>query len=157
MPETATLSESVPTGQLTSHALLLYDGVCGLCNSVVRWVIARDHADRFRFAPQQSPFATAILERHGMDHQALLNTNSVYLVLDAGSDQERLFTQSDVTVHALLLLGGTYRVFGFMLRAIPVFLRNAAYRLFARNRYRLSRRYDICPVPAPADRKKFLW
>jgi predicted DCC family thiol-disulfide oxidoreductase YuxK len=156
MPETAALNETLQNGQLTSHALLLYDGVCGLCNSAVLWVIARDHHDRFRFAPQQSPFATVILRRHGMDHEAMLESNSVYLVLDAGSDHEKLFTQSDVTVNSLLLLGGHYRIFGFLLRAVPLFLRNAAYRLFARNRYRLSRRYDACPVPAAGDRKKFL-
>ena len=49
----------------------------------------------------------------------MLESNSVYLVLDAGTEHERLLTQSDVTVNMLLLLGGRWRVLGYMLRAVP--------------------------------------
>ena len=135
---------------------MLYDGLCGVCNSAVQWVIKRDHTDRFRFAPQQSAVAQAILSRHGIDHETMLENNSVYLVLDAGSEDERLFTQSDVTVNMLLLLGGRWRVLGKMLRAVPLFVRNAAYRMFARNRYRLTAQYEVCPVPSEAIRMKFV-
>jgi predicted DCC family thiol-disulfide oxidoreductase YuxK len=65
-------------------------------------------------------------------------------------------TQSDVTVNMLLQLGGGWRVLGYLLRAVPSALRNAAYGLFARNRYRLTTRYEVCPVPAAADRMKFV-
>jgi predicted DCC family thiol-disulfide oxidoreductase YuxK len=136
--------------------LMLYDGLCGVCHSAVQWVIKRDHADRFRFAPQQSALAAAILSRNGIDREARIESNSVYMVLDAGSARERLLTQSDVTVNMLLQLGGRWRVVGYLLRAVPSALRNAAYRLFARNRYRLTTRYDVCPVPAAADRMKFV-
>ena len=64
-----------------STALMLYDGFCGFCNWSVRWVIKRDRHDRFRFAPQQSGLAEAVLARHGVDPQAMLAANSVYLVL----------------------------------------------------------------------------
>lgn len=135
---------------------MLYDGLCGVCNRAVQWVIKRDHGDRFRFAPQQSAVAAAILSRSGIDREAMLKSNSVYLVLDAGSADERLFTQSDVTVNMLLLLGGRWRVLGQILRAVPRFARNAAYRLFARNRYRLTAQYEVCPTPSEAERMKFL-
>lgn len=150
------MSDSVLGEQLSGRALMLYDGLCGLCNGAVRWVAQRDHGDRFRFAPQQSALAAAILSRHGIDQEAMLASNSVYLVLDAGSAHERLLTQSDVTVNLLLGLGGRWRVLGFLLRAVPSALRNAAYRLFARNRYRLTTRYEVCPLPAVADRMKFI-
>ena len=65
-------------------------------------------------------------------------------------------TQSDVTVNMLLILGGRWRVLGKMLRAVPRFVRNAAYRMFARNRYRLAGQYDVCPVPPEAVRMKFV-
>lgn len=84
----------------------------------------------------------------------MLASNSVYLVLNAGSVHERLLSQSDVTVNMLLQLGGRWRVLGYLLRAVPPALRNAAYRLFARNRYRLTGRYEVCPLPA--DRMKFI-
>jgi predicted DCC family thiol-disulfide oxidoreductase YuxK len=150
------MSYSVLSEQLGGRALMLYDGLCGLCNGAVRWVTQRDHADRFRFAPQQSALAAAILSRHGIDQEAMLKSNSVYLVLDAGSARERLLTQSDVPVNMLLQLGGPWRILGYLLRAVPTVLRNAAYGLFARNRYRLTTRYDVCPLPAAADRMKFI-
>ena len=148
------MSDSVLREQLGGRALMLYDGLCGLCNGAVRWVTQRDHADRFRFAPQQSALAASILSRHGIDQEAMLESNSVYLVLDAGSARERLLTQSDVTVNMLLQLGGRWRILGYLLRAVPSAL--PAYRLFARNRYRLTSRYEACPLPAAADRMKFV-
>jgi len=156
MSQEATASELELSSQLGGRPLMLYDGACGVCNHAVRAVTQRDHADRFRFAAQQSPLAQAILTRHGINPQAMLRNNSVYLVLDFGSDHERLLTQSDVTVNLLLRLGGRFRVFGYLLRAVPAFLRNAAYRLFARNRYLLSGRYKDCPLPTDAERLKFL-
>ncbi len=85
-----------------------------------------------------------------------MKNNSVYLVLNPGSEEQKLLTRSDVTVNLLLLLGGRWRIPGRMLRAVPALARNAAYGLFARNRYRLSGRYDICPLPTPAEQMKFL-
>ena len=98
--------------EMEGRALMLYDGLCGVCNTAVQWVIKRDHDDRFRFAPQQSAVAAAILSRNGIDHEAMLDSNSVYLVLNAGTKQERLLTQSDVTVSMLMILGGRWRILG---------------------------------------------
>jgi predicted DCC family thiol-disulfide oxidoreductase YuxK len=150
------MSEDMTSNPMEGRALMLYDGLCGVCNSAVQWVIQRDHGDRFRFAPQQSAMAAAILSRNGIDHEGMLQSNSVYLVLNAGSENERLLTQSDVTVNMLMLLGGRWRIWGKMLRAVPLFLRNAAYRIFARNRYRLTAQYEVCPVPPEAVRMKFV-
>ncbi len=150
------MSEDMTSDQMGGRALMLYDGLCGVCNRAVQWVIKRDHADRFRFAPQQSAMAEAVLSRHGIDREAMLKSNSVYLVLDAGSGRERLLTQSDVTVQMLLLLGGRWRVWGKMLRTVPRFARNAVYRIFARNRYRLTANYKVCPLPSEAERMKFV-
>jgi predicted DCC family thiol-disulfide oxidoreductase YuxK len=150
------MSKDVTGDETEGRALMLYDGLCGLCHGVVQWVIKRDHGDRFRFAPQQSAVAAAILSRHGIDGEAMLKSNSVYLVLDAGSEDERLLTQSDVTVNMLLQLGGRWRLLGKMLRAVPRFARNAAYRMFARNRYRMSGQLEVCPLPSEAERLKFV-
>jgi predicted DCC family thiol-disulfide oxidoreductase YuxK len=141
---------------LQGRTLMLFDGLCGLCNEAVLWVIKHDHLDRFRFAPQQSALAAAILARHGIDREATLASNTVYMVLNPGSEDERLLSQSDVTVNLLLLLGGRRRIWGNMLRAVPRSARNAAYGLFARNRYRLTGRYEVCPLPTEAERMKFV-
>jgi predicted DCC family thiol-disulfide oxidoreductase YuxK len=150
------MREAATSDQTEGRALMLYDGLCGLCNGVVQWVIKRDHADRFRFAPQQSAVAERILSRCGFDREAMIQSNSVYLVLDAGTEHERVLTRSDVTVHMLLLLGGGWRILGMLLRVVPRFARNAAYDLFARNRYRLTDRYEVCPIPTEAERMKFV-
>ncbi len=139
-----------------SVALMLYDGVCGLCNGVVREVMKRDRRDRLRFAPQQSALAEAVLARHGLDREAMLDGNSVYLALDYGTPQERLLRQSDVPVNVLLLLGGFEGFLGQLLRIVPKALRDWGYSVFARNRYRISPRYESCPIPTPAERAKFL-
>jgi predicted DCC family thiol-disulfide oxidoreductase YuxK len=151
-----TMSEDMTSYAMEGRVLMLYDGLCGVCNTAVQWVIKRDRADRFRFAPQQSATAQTILSRNGIDHEAMLVNNSVYLVLNAGSEHERLLMQSDVTVRMLMILGGRWRVLGRMLRAVPLFVRNAAYRMFARNRYRLSGQHAVCPVPSEAVRMKFV-
>jgi predicted DCC family thiol-disulfide oxidoreductase YuxK len=150
------ISEDVINDRMDGRMLMLYDGLCGLCNGAVRFVIKHDRGDRFRFAPQQSAVAAAILARCGVDRDTMLRGNSVYLVLDAGSENPLLLTQSDVTVNMLLLLGGRWRALGSMLRAVPLFARNAAYGWFARNRYELSGRYEVCPEPPQAERMKFL-
>jgi predicted DCC family thiol-disulfide oxidoreductase YuxK len=141
---------------IDGRALMLYDGLCGMCNGAVQWVIKHDHADGFRFAPQQSAVAAAMLSRHAIDREAMLAGNSVYLVLGAGSEHERVLTQSDVMVNILLRLGGGWRILGRLLRAVPLSLRNAAYGWFARNRYRLTSQYEVCPIPGEAERMKFV-
>jgi predicted DCC family thiol-disulfide oxidoreductase YuxK len=156
MSQDATASELVLSEQVGTRALMLFDGLCGLCNSAVRWVTQQDHADRFRFTPLQSELTAEILSRHGISREAVLQSNTVYLVLDAGTEHERLLTRSNVTVNMLLLLGGRWRVLGYLLRAVPTVLRNTAYGVFARNRYRLTGRFEVCPLPTDAERAKFL-
>jgi len=145
-------------------ALMLYDGLCGFCQWSVRWVVKRDWNDRFRFVPQQSALGQAVLARHGVDREATLADNSVYLVLDydgdydaeIGSSNERLLIRSDVTVKVLLLLGGFWGFLGKLLRAVPKPLRDGGYALVSRNRFRISKRYESCPLPSLAERAKFL-
>jgi predicted DCC family thiol-disulfide oxidoreductase YuxK len=156
MSQSAIASEIVLSEQVGSRALMVFDGLCGLCNSAVQWVTQHDHADRFRVTPLQSELTVVILSRHGIDRDAVLENNSVYLLLDAGTERERLLTKSNVTVNMLLLLGGRWRVLGYLLRSVPVVVRNTAYGWFARNRYRLTGRYEICPLPTDAERMKFL-
>jgi predicted DCC family thiol-disulfide oxidoreductase YuxK len=135
---------------------MLYDGLCGFCNGTVQWLLKHDKFDRFRFAPQQSALAQEVLLRHGIDRDEVLSSNSVYLVLDLGTNAERLLQRSDVSVQSLLSLGGVWKVLGYCFRIVPRFIRDAGYTLVARNRYRLAARYDACPIPTAAERAKFL-
>ncbi len=136
-----------------SNPILLYDGVCGLCNRLIRFVLKRDRQDRFRFAALQSGFATKIMSRHGTSPQQL---DTFYLVLDYGQASERLLARSEGTVAMLRELRGAWRVASFVLGAVPRLVRDWGYNLVARNRYRIFGKHDSCLLPEEKHRRKFL-
>jgi predicted DCC family thiol-disulfide oxidoreductase YuxK len=156
MTDNSETASPIPGSPKLPAALMLYDGLCGFCNWSVRWVIKRDRYDRFRFVPQQSPIAEAVLARHGVDHRTMLADNSVYLVLGYEQPGEQLLCHSDVTVHVLRLLGGGWELVGRVLGAVPRFLRDSVYSLIAKVRFRIAGRYQSCPLPSAAERAKFL-
>jgi predicted DCC family thiol-disulfide oxidoreductase YuxK len=135
------------------HPILLYDGVCGLCNRFVQFVLRRDHADVFRFAALQSAFAAQILQRHGASATAL---DTVYLVVDPQQTAESLLARSDAAIFVLAALGGIWGVAAALCRVLPRRLRDAVYNLVARNRYPIFGKFDACPLPEPSHRHRFL-
>ena len=134
------------------HLLVLYDGVCALCNGTVSFLLKRDRKDEFRFAPLQSNLGREIVRRDGGDPDDL---DTIYLVLNFGEDDERILKRSRAVLAAVNELGGGWKAVG-ALRVIPRFLSDLGYRLVANLRYRLFGKYDACPVPAPEHRHKFL-
>jgi len=139
--------------QVHCNPILLYDGVCGLCNRAVQFVLKRDREDRFRFASLQSNFAAEILRRHGASPQQL---DTVYVLLDRGEPGERLLARSDAAIFVLQTVGGIWRVMNAVLRVLPRWLRDSGYNLIARNRYQIFGKYATCPLPQEQDRHKFL-
>jgi predicted DCC family thiol-disulfide oxidoreductase YuxK len=136
-----------------SNPIILYDGVCGLCNRLVQFVLRHDSRDRFLFAALQSDFANRVLRQHGATPEDL---DTVYVVLDHALPGERLASRSDAAVVVLNELGRGWGVLGSALRVFPGWLRNWAYNLVARNRYRIFGKHDSCPIPSENDRHKFL-
>jgi len=140
------------------HPIILYDGVCGLCNRLNQFVMRRDREDIFRFASLQSPLAARILARHGADARDL---DTVYVVLNhdltkEAQPDEPLLPRSDAVIFVLKHLGGIWRVLGLCFQLLPRFLRDWGYRAVARNRYRVFGRFETCPLPSARDRSKFL-
>jgi predicted DCC family thiol-disulfide oxidoreductase YuxK len=140
------------------HPIILYDGVCGLCNRLNQFVLRRDREGIFRFASLQSPLAARILARHGGNPQDL---DTVYVVLhhdltQAAQPDERLLPRSDAVVFVLKGLGGIWKVLGFLVQLLPPFLRDWGYRVVARNRYRVFGRFETCMLPSAGDRSKFI-
>ena len=131
---------------------MLYDGVCGLCNRLVQFILKRDSRDRFRFASLQSTFGQTILKRHGADP---LDLDTFYVVLDYESPSERLLARSDGVVYALTTLGGIWKI-AAVGKALPKSVCDALYNLVARNRYRIFGKYESCMLPEPKQRAKFL-
>ena len=127
--------------------VLLYDGVCGLCNRTVQFTLKRDVRRQLRFASLQSDFASAVLRRYGRDARDL---DSVYLVEDCGSPNERLLSRSDAIIAMLRLLRGAWPLIAAIAGLVPRPLRDWMYGVIARNRYRIFGKNEIC-FPPPAD------
>ena len=136
-----------------SNPIILYDGVCGLCNHLIQFVLKRDRNDRFRFAALQSEFAGDVLRRHGVN-PALLDT--VYLLLNYSQPEERLASRSDAGIQVLAELGGVWRALASIVKHLPRWIRDKIYNLIARNRYQLFGKYQTCQIPDEKYRGKFL-
>jgi predicted DCC family thiol-disulfide oxidoreductase YuxK len=128
--------------------VLFYDGVCGLCNRLVRFLSRRDRRDVFRFASLQSAFAAERLGALGRDPRDL---DTVYLLTADGA----LLSRARAILFAAGELGGIWRV-ARIFAVLPGFLLNAVYRLVARTRYRLFGKHESCPLPSPEDKAKFI-
>lgn len=132
--------------------VLLYDGVCGLCNRFVQFVLARDRNDRFRFANLQSVSSTDLLRRHGRSPSVL---NTLVLVTLGEDGSEILTVKSRASLAILRRLGGPWPIVA-LLGVLPDALLNLGYDRVAERRYRIWGRYDACPLPSDAARRKFI-
>jgi predicted DCC family thiol-disulfide oxidoreductase YuxK len=135
-----------------SHPIVLYDGVCGLCNRLVQFLLKHDYDDNFRFASLQSELASTVLTRHGHDPHDL---DTVYVVRNYGLDNEALLARSDAILFMLVKLGGIWKLAGVG-RVLPRGLRDLAYKFVARNRYHVFGKHESCMLPEPKHRDKFL-
>lgn len=128
-------------------AIVLFDGVCNFCNGAVNWVIERDQTGYFRFAPLQSEIGEELVAKYAIDKD---ETDSVILV-----ENEKAYTHSTAALRVARKLNGIWSL-AYYLIVIPRPVRDLAYRLFARYRYRLFGRQDQCMMPTPDVRARFL-
>lgn len=138
--------------QIEGRPLLLYDGVCALCNGLVRFLLKHDRRGSLRFTPLERPLGREVLARFDL-HEV---PDGVVLVTSALMADERIYSRSEAVSVALGLLGGPWAVLGRMLSVLPRRVREVGYGMVARCRYRLFGRYDACPVPAPGQRDRIL-
>lgn len=127
--------------------LLLFDGVCNLCNASVQWVLKRDQKGIFKFASLQSDTGQALLKKFGFHSE---DFDTVVLV-----DGERIFTRSDVPLEIVRRLGGAWSLLT-VFKIIPRFIRNAVYDWVARNRYRWFGKKEECMLPRPEWKGRFV-
>jgi predicted DCC family thiol-disulfide oxidoreductase YuxK len=129
------------------NPILLFDGVCNLCNRAVQFVIPRDPEGRIQFAPLQSAPGKALLTRHGLDPGAL---DSVVLVEDGN-----VYQKSAAVIRVSELLGWPYRVAGVG-RLLPSPVLDRLYDIVAANRYDVFGRKDQCMIPSDDVSDRFL-
>ena len=135
-----------------TSAVILYDGLCGLCDWTIRFVLQRDRGGIFCFAALQSPVAREVLARHGIRET---QSETFYLVQDFGLASERVLGKSSAVLCLLSRLGGGWRL-AAVARVLPKSLRDWVYDAIARRRYRIFGKYDACPLPDAAHRHRFL-
>ena len=133
------------------HPLVLFDGVCGLCNHAVDFILRHDPAGVFRFAPLQGETA-ARLAADDPQLASDLQSLSTLIVVDARGTHRR----SSAVVAILKRLGLPWRMAGSLLWLLPRPLRDLGYRTVSRVRYRLFGQKESCRLPTPAERERFL-
>lgn len=131
-----------------NKSLILFDGVCNLCNSSVQYVIQHDKHNKFLFAPLQSEVGKQIIETYKIDTQ---KTDSILLyTTEKGVDYK-----STAALRIAHNLGFPQYLVGVFF-IIPSFIRNWVYDYIARNRYKWYGKKDTCMIPSPGLNNKFL-
>lgn len=133
-------------------AILFYDGTCGFCNGIVRFILQHERVRTLRFATLQGSVGEDLLRRH---HEMCEIDSVVWLEPASAQESERVYVRSDAAFRVASYLGGTWRLTG-LLRVIPRGVRDAVYNLIARHRRRLTRGPAYCVVPRAEDRARFL-
>lgn len=140
-------------------AILLFDGVCNFCDRSVNFIIARDKEGYFKFAPLQSDSGRELAAKYGLEFEGIshekeerkgIPIDSIILV-----ENEKAYTHSTAALRVARNLPGIWPVlYGFII--VPKFIRDLFYKLFARYRYKLFGRKDVCMMPTPELKQRFL-
>jgi predicted DCC family thiol-disulfide oxidoreductase YuxK len=128
--------------------IVFFDGFCVFCNATVDWLLQRDARDRLKFAPLQGKTAQA---RLSSEIARRASPDSIVYLRDGAA-----YERSTAFGRVLIELGGFWHGIGALILIVPRPLRDFAYDLFARNRYRLFGRRDTCRLPTPAERARLL-
>lgn len=133
--------------QSNNQPVVLFDGVCNLCSSVVQFIIKHDKKKQFRFASLQSDFGQKILAENKFSTTDL----SSFILLEDG----KLFTKSTGALRVVKRLKALWPLlYGFII--IPPFIRNAVYNWVAKNRYKWFGKKEACWLPTPELKSRFI-
>lgn len=135
--------------EMADRPVVLFDGVCNLCDAAVLFVIDRDRAGAFRFAALQSEAGVRLLRERG---RAAVVGEPESLLLVEGTE---VYASSDALLRIARRLDGPWPLLGSLV-LVPRFLREAAYRFVAHRRYRWFGRTTVCRTPAPGLGERFL-
>jgi predicted DCC family thiol-disulfide oxidoreductase YuxK len=127
--------------------VVLFDGVCNLCNRAVQFIIKRDRNNRFRFASLQGKYGQDVLKKFNLPAD---DFNSFILI-----EGDKVYIRSTAALRMLKQLGrGWQLLYAFII--IPPFIRNAVYNWIARNRYKWYGKREECMIPTPELKERFL-
>ncbi len=132
---------------MNPHPIILFDGICNLCNGAVQYVIRHDPQGRFLFASLQSESGQQLLAEHQLQQT---DFNSFVLI-----EGNKVFTKSTAALRVAKKLEGFIRLLGGFI-FVPSFLRDGVYDIIAKNRYRWFGKKDTCMLPTPDLSSRFL-
>ena len=132
---------------MKQSSIILFDGVCNLCNSSVQFVIKHDKGKKFMFASLQSTAGQLLLKQFDLPLQ---DFNSFILI-----ENEKVFLKSTAALMVAKQLKGAVKLlYGFIV--VPPFIRNGAYNFIAKNRYKWFGKKESCILPTPELKARFL-
>lgn len=128
--------------------IILFDGICNLCDTTVQFLIKKDEKDIFRFVAIQSDLGQEIIKYIGVDTS---KTDSILLY----EPREAYYYKAEAAIKIAKELGGIYSLMG-MFSVLPKSLSNSVYDFVARNRYKWYGKKEECMIPTPQMKAKFL-
>ena len=131
----------------STYPIVLFDGVCNFCNYWVNFAIKRDRKKKLRFTPLQGETAKSLLPQYNILSTSL---SSVIFI-----DGNKVYTQSSAAIRICKYLDGGWKLF-YGLMIIPKIFRDWIYNIIARNRYKWFGKKDVCMIPTPEMRARFL-
>ena len=130
-----------------NNPIILFDGICNLCNRSILVIIKNDHKKLFRFASLQGKLGHEVLKKHQLSADQLHS----FILLEGDS----IYTKSSGALRIFRELGGGWKLlYGFII--IPRFIRDAVYNFVSRNRYKWYGKREECMVPTPELKERFL-
>ncbi|GAB3428401.1 thiol-disulfide oxidoreductase DCC family protein [Niabella aquatica] len=132
---------------IEANHIILFDGICNLCNSAVQFILKRDEKGVFKFTALQSDKGKALLAASGMPAAHL--KSFVYI------HNNKVYTRSDAALKVAAQLSYPARLLSWFI-IVPKFIRDIVYDLIARNRYKLFGRKNECMLPTPELRARFI-
>jgi predicted DCC family thiol-disulfide oxidoreductase YuxK len=127
--------------------VVLFDGVCNLCNGSVIFIIKRDAQSKLKFASLQSDYGVEQMKKFNLSPSSL---NSVLLIRG-----DRLYQKSNAALEIVAMLDGLWPGL-YLLKIIPRFLRDVIYDWISRNRYRWFGKKEECMIPTPDMKSRFI-
>lgn len=145
-------SGAQPLSEPQGRHLVLYDDVCGLCSRLLQFLLRHDHRLVFNLASLQSRVGRSIVARSGGNPEEL---TSFYVVADYKTAASRVLTRSNAALFVAGALDWPWKAVQFI-RFVPRGLRDHAYDVVARSRYRVFGGHDRCLAPSPQVRRRFI-
>ena len=135
------------TDDLPSRPVIIFDGVCNMCDFAAQFILDHDRKKELRLTASQSPAGSSLLARFGVP---ATGPDTMYLI-----ESGRLYDRSTAALRIARRMGFPWWLaYGFII--VPRFVRDAVYRFVAKNRYRWFGKRDACRLPAPGEAERFL-